>query len=258
MKNYFLAILGILTFAFAFAQDTKSVDEYFEDLDDAVTEFKEEKLTLRFLNALTGEPVTDAEIEVLGKSYITDFEGKVQFETPEDGNYGANFNKRGFISATFKVTVEAQALFFNRFSVSPKLDLGNLRVVLDWDEEPKDIDAHLVKEGDYHVSYRKMKVAKDGMARLDRDDTNSFGPETITIKKVAKNSTYSYYVHDYSNRKKRHSSELSKSKASVKVYGEGKLLNTFYIPQNQRGRFWEVFRIEHGEIIGLNEVLEER
>lgn len=258
MKNYFLAIWGIFTFSFVFAQDTKSVDEYFEDLNDALTELKEEKLTLRFLNALTGEPVKDAEIEILGESYLSDFEGKVQFEIPKDGNYEAIFSKGGFIPASFKITVEAKTLFFNRFSVSPKLDLGNLRVVIDWDEEPKDLDAHFVKEDDYHISYRKMKIAKDGVAKLDRDDTNSFGPETITVREVSESSTYSYFVHDYSNRKKSKSSKLSKSKASVKVYGEGKLLNTFYVPLNQKGRFWEVFRIEQGEIIGMNEVLEER
>ena len=70
--------------------------------------------------------------------------------------------------------VIAGTIFWNRFTVSPNIEMGSIRIVLDWDKKPKDLDAHFVKEGDYHISYHNMKVSDDGSARLDRDDQNGF------------------------------------------------------------------------------------
>ncbi len=68
------------------------------------------------------------------------------------------------------------------------MKVGSIRIILDWDKSPNDLDAHLVKDGDYHISYRNKRVADDGAAQLDRDDMNGYGPETITINNVESNS----------------------------------------------------------------------
>ncbi|MBK6681726.1 MAG: hypothetical protein IPG53_17880 [Ignavibacteriales bacterium] len=86
--------------------------------------------------------------------------------------------------------VMAGTIIRNRYSISPKMPLGYLRVVLDWGDSPRDLDAHLVKTNGYHISYRNMMVSADGVAKLDRDDLDGQGPETITATSIDKNGEY--------------------------------------------------------------------
>ena len=136
----------------------------------------------------------------------------------------------------------AGSLFFNRFSVSQMLTPGRLRVVLDWDRAPLDLDAHLIKVGAYHISYRKMRVYQD-QAKLDRDDRDGYGPETITIERVDPTARYRFYVHDYT----RSSKMGDMSKAHVRVYSERGLEKTYVIPRQLKGDQWSVFELHQGE-----------
>jgi hypothetical protein len=154
------------------------------------------------------------------------------------------------------ITIEAGTLFENnRFSISPIMDINDFRVILDWGEKPQDLDAHFEKHDAYHISHRNNRVLADGEGRLDRDDLDSFGPETITVKKITSESTYRYYVHDFTNSAEPTSKQLSKSRASVKVYGEGRLLNVFNIPRGVRGVYWNVFAIKNGRVVETNQVV---
>ena len=126
---------------------------------------------------------------------------------------------------------------------------------MDWSDEPDDLDAHLVKQGGYHISYRHMKTSEDGRARLDRDDRNGNGPETITVNRIDESSSYVYRVHDYSNRNDGNSEELSdESGATVRVYDETQLLNEYRIDTGEEGTTWTVFRIDDGQIFQVDEV----
>lgn len=230
------------------------IDKMRDQLDDATAE-SEGIFTLRFFNAETGDPVPDAAIVIQdASSFTTDMEGKIRFEKIEDGIYPFRFEKEGFISENNKFEVVAGTIFRNRFTVTPKIEMGSIRIVLDWDHKPHDLDAHFVKEGDYHISYREMTVSTDGAARLDRDDRDGFGPETITVKDVDEKAEYTYYVKDYSNRNSKRSKQLSKSKAMVKIYAEGKLVNIWQLNEKQKGNAWMVFTIQNGKIIPTDEV----
>jgi len=132
--------------------------------------------------------------------------------------------------------------------------MGAIRIVLDWDKKPADLDAHFVKEGDYHISYREMTVTDDASARLDRDDRDGYGPETITVKDIEEKAEYTYYVKDFTNKDAKNSKQLSKSKAMVKIYGEGKLLNIWQLSEKQKGNAWAVFTIQNGKIVPTDEV----
>ena len=76
---------------------------------------------------------------------------------------------------------------------------------------------------------------------LDRDDTNGFGPETITVTNLDYNGKYEYRIKDFSNRNNK-SDKLSKSGAEVKVYSKGKMMHHYKVPANQRGTIWTVLR----------------
>jgi hypothetical protein len=230
------------------------IDKMRDQLDDASAE-QEGMFTLRFFNAETGEPVPDATITIQDfATFTTDMEGKIRFEKQPDGVYPFHFEKEGFISENNKYEVIAETIFRNRFTVTPVIEMGAIRIVLDWDKKPADLDAHFIKEGDYHISYRDMAVSDDASARLDRDDRDGFGPETITVKDIDEEAEYTYYVKDFSNKDDKHSKALSKSKAMVKVYGEGQLLNIWQLSEKQKGNAWMVFAIRNGKIVPTDEV----
>ena len=224
--------------------------------NDAFRELNTGELTLRFVNALNGEVVTGATVTINGVVSSTDFEGKVTFK-PEvtNGSVPVVFSKKGFITSEFTVEIMAGTIFQNQVSVSPDLRPESIRIVLDWADRPRDLDAHLMKEGGYHISYRDKKTSADGSAQLDRDDTNGNGPETITINRVDQNDTYTFFVHNYSNRGDRRSTDLSnRSRATVRVYGDNRMMAEFQIPENKQGVRWTVFQIQNGQVILVDQV----
>lgn len=136
------------------------------------------------------------------------------------------------------------------YAISPKMkNLDGIRVVLNWGATPMDLDLH-VRYEDKHVFFRHMK---ENNVNLDVDDTDSYGPETITVEKKKYGTEYSFFVHDFTNREIPSSRELSQSEAKVYVYIGSSLINTFYIPTQVSGNIWDVFKISpEGEIITVN------
>ena len=99
-------------------------------------------------------------------------------------------------------------------------------------------------------------------ARLDLDDTTSFGPETVTmtvdVASLGENELIGYFVHDYSNRSRPDSRELSLSGAFVRVYSGNGLMATYYVPRDKgAGTVWHVFDIGRNGIIPVSELSHE-
>lgn len=248
MKRSIL-ILFLLASGLLFAQ----VDKARMHSTDALKEL-EGKLTLRFFDALTGNPIEGAKVTIEGiGDFTTNHNGGVLFASDEmDATHTVVFTHDDYITSKFDIQISAGTIFFNRFSVSPKMKVGDIRIVLDWDKEPRDLDAHLVKDGQngYHISFRNMHSVADGEAKLDRDDTDSYGPETITINRIDQNATYHFFVHDYSNRNDSDSRALAHSKATVKVYSRTHgLIDIFTVPTDLVGVKWNVFSIVDGKIV---------
>lgn len=136
------------------------------------------------------------------------------------------------------------------YAISPNMQaLDGMRVVLSWGDTPSDLDSHLVYPNN-HI-YFESKVGRN--ADLDVDDTDSYGPETVTIKTKRSGETYYYAVHNFSQRDSNNDSSLSNSDAKVFVYIGSTLIKTYYIPKNKEGTLWSVFYIdENGEIHDIN------
>jgi len=128
-------------------------------------------------------------------------------------------------------------------------NLDGLRVILNWGETPPDLDSHLAYSNS-HIFYQQ-KVGTG--ANLDVDDTDSYGPETITIEKKQP-VKYLYAVHNYTERTQNSSLSLSNtSKARVFVYIGSSLVRTFVPPKGKVGNVWVVFGIgENGEFYDIN------
>ena len=138
------------------------------------------------------------------------------------------------------------------YALSPVLkDLNSMRIVLNWGQSPSDLDSHLSYKNQ-HV-YWDNKQGQD--ANLDVDDTDAYGPETVTIDKRLDGQYYVYSVHDYSDRAKPNTANLSNSQAKVMVYVGESLIRSYYIPTGLTGNLWTVFRISpEGEIQDINRI----
>jgi len=249
MKKLILLLFASIFVAFsAFSQ----VDKMKDILDD---EMDSENFTVRFYNALDGQPIIGGTvgIENIGE-FTTDQEGKVKFPHKDDQVLLMTFTADGYISTDVKTEIVAGTIFYNRISISPEMALENVRIILDWGRNPDDLDAHLTKDKKYHISYRNLKVSDDGEARLDRDDRDGWGPETITIRETETDAHYEFWVHDFSNQSKDNSKKLSKSKAVIKIYANNELQYQVSVPEEGRGNSWHVFTIDDG-IINLTDYI---
>lgn len=136
------------------------------------------------------------------------------------------------------------------YAISPVMEnLDGMRVVLSWGKYPDDLDSHLWYS-DQHIFFQNKKGRS---ANLDVDDTDSYGPETITVEEKKFGTEYIYAVHDYTNRDNLGSFELSNSKAKVFVYIGQSLIKTYYVPTQIKGNLWTVFKVtKEGEIETIN------
>ena len=215
-----------------------------------------EMISINVLDSqIKGQPVAGATITfekngVAVNGGITDSHGRVIIK---DGIFGGvdDSSVKIIIRKTGYATLAVRGPFNGlTFALSREMkDIGGYRIVLSWDESPKDIDSHLVY-GNSHI-YWNNKNGVQGM--LDVDDTDGFGAETITIKKSLNGNRYIYAVHDYTNKDESFSSKLSESGAKVLVYAGSTQIETFYIPQGKIGNLWVLFTIsEYGDLIPIN------
>lgn len=231
------------------------------ELDPEIRYFPQSRIIVgRTLQAVTGEPLAAVKVSLVdymkdSQIAVTDEDGVFIFNV-EIGEYTINFSKEGFIGYSSKIRMGADETPREIMAaLSP--EILEFRIVLTWGSRPRDLDAHLSGPdpagGTFHIWYRNQYPI-GGRNFLDRDDTDKYGPETITIYKPAVGN-YHYSVFDYSNKTKKRSKHLSYSNATVHVYGRNKLLASFEVPENIKGNCWHVFEIdETHEIIPINEV----
>ncbi len=230
-------------------------------IDQEIRFYPRTKVVLvQIVNALDGNPVPDVDIAITGgdehyQPLKTDSDGFAYFPL-EIGSYILSISKPGFISSSYPVKMGFDENPIE-YVIALSPEVREYRIVLTWGSRPLDLDAHLTgpkpEGGNFHIWYRN-RIPIGGRDFLDRDDTDGYGPETITIYKPAPGE-YVYSVHDYSNRQNSASKGLSRSGATVQVYAQNRLLKTFSIPEGQNGTLWKVFKIDlNGNIKPINTV----
>jgi len=210
-------------------------------------------------NAQNAEPINGATISVKlnGVTLATATSGMDgTYAIPElpGGTYTVEATSPGFLkgSKTGVVVVVLQDTTVT-LPLSPLLAAGEISLVLTWGESPGDLDSHLwlPLERQYHLYYsREGNLEECPFANLDVDDTDSFGPETVTI--VGRfEGTYHYAVHNYNE-----SPSLTVSEAQVQVFDSSGLIATFMVPTEGTGLWWHVLSIDGttGEITEVNQL----
>lgn len=201
----------------------------------------------------SGEAIPEADVNIDDTWQMkSDMEGIVYIpDEVQDGNHKISVSKDGqYVTTEGEFTLEeGKVISTPQISLPKAVDYQRIKIVLDWGEYPSDLDTH-VFSNDTHI-YFSNKIA--GNMELDRDDTSSYGPETLTIKEPSETDTYRYFVHNYSDRENDFSSRLSNSEAQVKVYIDNEFQTSFIIEPNQVGTIWYVFDIVNGkEIVPKN------
>lgn len=216
-------------------------------------------------NAMTGNGVAEANIsvrtgwnnsdkgDVIAASQ-TDANGNYSLTLPL-GNYTLTVSKEGYITGTVNIIVQQGTTNYQNGSVSPVIPGDAYRIVLTWGQNPSDLDSHvtgtLSNGSGFHVYYAH-KSQIDGeieICNLDVDDTNSYGPETITLR-ATESTPYYYYIHHYAG-----SGNILASEATIKVYRGSEFVAKINVPNDQgSGVCWNVFAIVDGELILKNTI----
>lgn len=188
------------------------------------------------------------------KETETKFDGNFEARLPA-GHYTAEISAAGFITGYEEIEVTDYAdLTGLNFALSPRLEEGEIRIVLTWGAAPADLDSHLEGRsvgGSYvHISYRDMEAG--GVAKLDLDDRSGYGPETTTIYDAG--GSYTFTVHDFTNGNNSASTQLASSGAVVKIYLPGSSQPVTYTVPSGSGTYWTVCRIENGQITPVNTI----
>ena len=162
----------------------------------------DEVLILSFKDAIDCKAITDAQVTIGESVFNTDFRGYVSlpmggFAEQMDARLAIQVKRAGYVTLKTHLRIEAGTVLNKSLVMSRVLPPGKLRFVLQWDAEPKDLDLHLKGPG-FHVSYRDMKNVTNTV-KLDRDELEGYGPETITLHRLDKTAAYSLWVDNYSN-----------------------------------------------------------
>jgi PKD repeat protein len=226
-------------------------------------------------DATNGLALSGVLVAVQGQAAVTDVEGNYFF-AGLSGGLKADFdadNQAGEVPLTVHFTnttthtelaVHASKLGYhpytnalvqlqpgqtNRldFSLSP-IESGRLRLVLNWGQNPKDLDIHLLTPAIEGTSYdvnwgEKGSLTSIPFVQLDVDNRNGFGPETVTIARGYA-GLYHCYVQNFGDEWMPPTAELTNSAAVVQIYSEAGLADTFHVPVTGQGRYWHVCTID--------------
>lgn len=217
---------------------------------DATTGGMLEDVTINFRqgdNVKEGDPVATT---------TSNTSGDITLDLPED-TYTMEFSKEGYTIEYMTVTItQGNTEDIGVKALSPTLGEGEWRIVLEWGEEPADLDAHL-ETSSWHVWFSNPQATgSDGTeVNLDVDEREGKGPETITVSQMNPDEKYEFYVYNYSSNGAKNSDALGKSEAVVKLYLSNGEMMQYSVPSGT-GTVWNVFNIVNGEVKEINELAE--
>ncbi len=201
--------------------------------------------------ALSGVEMVLSEIT---DTTITDSSGYYSFEGVSSGHYTITAQKENYAKVSNSITVSDDETTSLNFSLPLISNPSDIVITLSWGEYPDDLDSHLwlPEQTPYHIYFQNGgNLDVIPFTQLDVDDTNSFGPENITIRQQF-DGRYVYAVHNYSG-----SPPITTSSATVTVVKDGRLTQTFEVPMVGDGLWWYVFDYdaETGNIIPRNVIM---
>lgn len=213
------------------------------------------------LDATTGEGIEDATVTVGTQSDVTSSLGGYSIDdVPSKTNVTAQATADGYIAMSTTINLDERETRDVDFQLVPETGADVARIVLTWDAQPRDLDSHIWAptyggESYYHIYYSNRGTLEAApWVKLDLDDTDGYGPETMTI---APNYDqwhswcFDYVVYEFAG-----DGLLTDSNATVRVYISDELVDTIHVPMGNCGEnwYWYVGRvaIDTGEWTRVN------
>lgn len=210
------------------------------------------------INSQTGYGLSGAKVSfTVDQSATTGENAELQVTTDYNGDYYIDYAPTG----TFTCIVEIEGYFIRKTenvvisegyntvaeqTIVEEPEEGTVRIVLTWGANPYDLDSHFTgpeSNGERFHVYYSNKTDVDNYVNLDVDDTNSYGPETITINSFY-SGIYRYSVHNYSDQSTAGGSGIAESPARVEIYDYSGLIDSYTAPVfSGSGNTWRVFEI---------------
>ena len=215
---------------------------------------------LTVVDSSTGSALEDVQLQVHRSgnpgyefSLSTDSSGQATLSDIYAGEYVVSLEKDGYTDRSVTVSLDSSSgsTATKELSLSQPLADGVAEIVLEWGENPDDLDSHLVKYDSsgnrvYQIAYWN-KSPSGTSDNLDVDDVSSYGPETITIEQVDSDARYVYAVHHYGG-----SGSLTETSNAEVTLTHGDSTRTFNVPGTGEGIYWKVFEIDDGEVFPCN------
>lgn len=162
------------------------------------------------------------------------------------GNYTLIAMKHGFIEKSFPITITSgQNRYTDAVAISPTLSADQMRVVLRWSKQPRDLDLHLymidpaTNKQEAIIGWMDKSFSNSETSiELDVDNREGEGPETITVTNILP-KRYVIFVHNASSPSSTGTKPLSDSQAVLDVYIGNTLVKTYNVP-NKSGDLWKV------------------
>ena len=187
------------------------------------------------------------EFETLIFKLYTDSYGAYYLGDLPFGSFNVKMTSEGFFENTIlNVDIVTGENNVGEATIVEEVSEGQVRIVLSWGESPSDLDSHLTglnSTGErFHVYYSDDFVNDGTEAYLDVDDTDSWGPETITIHQYV-DGVYRYSIHNYSDQSTEGGMGIYNSPTKVEIYNSNGIIGTF-TPKPftaGAGNTWRVF-----------------
>ncbi len=211
-------------------------------------------------SAMTGEGLDGVELTIRSgwnnssagsvvESLTTDEDGRYSVSLPI-GNYTVNCEREDYVSSYFNIVVQSGSAENQNGSMSLDVEGDYFRIVLTWNEHPRDVDLHIEgpreNGGTFHTYFSSMEYSEGDMVvcMLDVDDTTSYGPETITLLATNHDEPYYCYLHRYAG-----NGTLASSGATLNIYCGAQHVATLAVPTNEGTQdIWNAFAIVDGTI----------
>ena len=217
-------------------------------------------VTGKVLNAVDRSPVTNVLVTISGQGDSTNANGDYTILNVGTGNHDATGSGDSLcpFSAPFIIPDDYEGeIFTYNFSMSPVLAAGQTRMVLNWGETPPDLDSYLltpiIDDSTYLIYFSNTGSDTTApYAKLNTDDTDGYGPETITINQAFA-GTYIYYIKNFNGV----SDGLKNSGAVAQIYsGESCAATIIEVPTDTDGIYWYVCDIDGatGDVMVVNQI----
>ncbi len=187
-------------------------------------------------NATNDAPLAGVEVCVSGTAICgtTGGAGTYTIADVPTGEQTFAYTRAGFTALEEIATITEGTATTQNTAMSPQLAVGDLRIVLTWGATPSDLDSYLWVPSGSQIYYSNQgSLTGAPFAKLDVDDTDGFGPETISIAQLS-TGTYSFAVKALGG------GAFVPSETTVRVYDSTGLIGEF-VPPTGSGNWWRVF-----------------